>query len=177
MHDTDWYDDYFPYANNVKFDNDSDSEFDSSSDSDNDEENDQINYMTTFEQRKILDDLHRAMKTITNTNDITEYLRSLVHSMIIVFPSTCPMDHIFAYIHNEFDRYVNDESSRREIWQSCLYDLMWNSYIRGETLDLQGRVTLWSEEKCYPDKYGGFGNRIVERGSLETFIDGTIYIR
>ena len=117
------------------------------------------------------------MKIITTPNEIAGYLRSLVHSMIIVFPSTHPMDHLFAYIHNEFDRYVIDEHNRKQLWQDRLYDLMWNSYIRQETLDLQGRLTSWSEERCCRDVYGGFVNRIVERGAWGTYINGTIYMR
>ncbi len=127
-------------------------------------------HITTPAQRLILDDLRKMMKRMTDS-EISDYLRSLVNSMIIVSPSTDPMDKIFGYINNEIDRYERDfPLTTSLLWSILLFDLIENSLIRRETLDLQGRVTSWTEETYSLD------SRIVETGRWGTYLDGTICI-
>ena len=135
--------------------------------------------ITTPEQIAVLSNLHATMRTLINQIEIDDYIRSLVKAMIVVTPSTYPMDRIFNIIMDKinhiepfcedlipkfdgetyrFNAYGLAESTRRT-WVERLYNLMLTSYIRRETVDLNGCIISWTEEHVE-----SWYSRIMERG-------------
>ena len=129
------------------------------------------------EQIEVLTGLHPTMKTITEPVEIDDYLRALVKAMIMVSPPSYPMDRIFSILMKKVNTFIDFASAFTQIrlldnirrhWVNPLYDLMLSSYIRRETIDLNGRLISWSEEEVY-----SWSDRIMETGQYTVTKNGT----
>ena len=90
--------------------NDDNSDYNYSDDDDDDDDDDDyyvpnhepIVHIMTSEQRAIFVDLDEMMKIEMDPTKIDDYLRSLVKALIMVTPSSYPIDRIFHIIMKEY---------------------------------------------------------------------------